>query len=296
MRHRTTTLISTAIVVLALLNVCHFYLPPHDASRSGYTQSFRAASVARRAGHVVERVPNHQSYVVGEVSTTVSRFSYGAYSTAVPPTNSLFWTLWADNAQLANASLSTAFVTALRARSLPRPAYEAWQWSDAFYCAHSATLYALASGRAERAGDSALASFLAEKHRWYVSYNGVFDVNGSLAHGGVSEPSRVIAQYVAFETAVALHLHPVYTVIVMMPCEWLWAWLTRQLASEMRPSDMYWSWVEYNMDTAPAFASANFLDAYMNAHRNVVDPDVAHALYSTAMAFEIDNFNDIRIK
>lgn len=229
-------------------------------------------------------------------------FSWDPYSTTEPPPDSLFWKLWRSNFGLASNALSTRFVEGVRTGDLSREVYTAWSQSDAFYCAQSALFYKLASDRAYGEHDEVLGRFLRKKYEWFKSYNDFFyngsyetngnesDVNGNAVD---AVPSRVILEYVSFQHWVVLKFHPVYTLIVMLPCEWLWAWLTQKLSTKVDASNEYIDWIRYNTDASSAFASANFIHNFMKSHDNIIVPSIADELYRTAIIFEIDNFNDI---
>lgn len=255
-----------------------------------------------KAGGVIKFGDGEQGKYARTSFITHVLFSWTPYSTTEPPPHSLFWKLWRSNFGLARNALSTRFVEGVRTGELPREVYLRWSQSDAFYCAQSASFYKLASERAYGEHEEALGRFLQKKYEWYESYNNFFhndsygtNRNESVMSGdaAVPVPSRVILEYVSFQHWVVLKFHPVYTLIVMLPCEWLWAWLTQKLYTEVDASNEYMDWIRYNTDATSAFASANFIHSYMKSHENIIVPSIADELYRTATVFEIDNFNDI---
>lgn len=239
-------------------------------------------------------------------------FNWFPYPLTTPPAHSLFWMLWNQNVDIAQRAFSSKFIQGVQSATLPISLYISWTRSDAFYCAQSARFYKMASKRAFAENNFQLAHFLAKKYHWYLSYNLFFEspfVNMHENrtrhhyghHNGVAwnenvVPSRVILEYVSFQHWVVQTFPPIYTLIVTLPCEWIWPWLTIKLADQVNQTNPYFFWFLYNQDTSAAFATGNFLWHYLHTHPSVtINFDVANDLYRTATTFEIDNFNDLQI-
>ena len=77
----------------------------------------------------------------------------------------------------------------------------------------------------------------------------------------------------------------------MIPCEYLWAWLARQLPTPS-PSNLYAAWINENNDPTGAYKMGNYLDTYMAANPGVVDQQDAISIYAAAMNYELQNFAD----
>lgn len=228
--------------------------------------------------------------------------SWDEYTTTPPRQGALFWRLWAANRDLAKQSVNTTFISSIRNGSLSPDAYGGWTISDAYYCFHSARSYQLARRRAAasaREGDAALAEFLALKAAWYREYNEYFRRQWHLQSPDCIEGTLTINSYARLERDVAARLDPVYTLVVMLPCEWLWAWLVAQVRKGRGPEntigwhELYDEWLDNNEDTAPAFAMGNFLQRMVDSRPGAVNDDMAMKLYRQAMQYEVDNFNAV---
>lgn len=303
-RSQVNLVVFTGAVVIVLCCI-RLFLCSHEFSQGKGIVSKDTYVVGRNFVKYegVKQFGNERQYQDGRTSfVTRVPFAWDPYATTRPAPDSLFWKLWKSSFWVASQALSSRFVEGVRTGTLSKKDYTVWSQSDSYYCAQSASFYKLASDRAYGLNDYALGRFLQKKHEWYKAYNEVFYEGVDDSNRNESQvipspvmpvPSRVILEYVSFQHWVVLKFHPVYTLIVMLPCEWLWAWLTQMLITEVDSSNEFLPWIRYNTDATPAFASANFIDSFMMSHGDIIFPSVADELYRTATAFEIDNFNDI---
>ncbi len=205
-------------------------------------------------------------------------------STDPPPQDSLFFKMWNANAGIANQSLNTDFVQGIKNGNLDPIKYGAFNVTDAYYCYEGAQDYLNAESQAT---DPTLKAFLFKKYESYNKYNQTFTTVWHLrdASGIVPLPSTLA--YANFEGDVASHQLPIYTLITMIPCEYLWYWLANQLAPPA-PGNIYAPWITGNDYPDGAYAMGNFIATYQQSHN--IDENLAMSLYSQAMNYELQNF------
>lgn len=203
-----------------------------------------------------------------------------------PPASSLFWTMWNASVSTAQDALGTEFIQGIAAGNLDPVRYGGFNVNDAYYCFNGADDYLSASNRAS---DSGLESFLRAKYESYLKYNETFPTTWRVQNGDSVIPYPACALYSLYERLIAVVSPPIYSVIVMIPCEYLWAWLAAQLAPP-DPSNLYAPWITENNDPSGAYKMGNYLDTYMAANPGVVDQDDAVAVFRQAMTFELENF------
>ena len=58
---------------------------------------------------------------------------------------------------------------------------------------------------------------------------------------------------------------PVYTLIVMLPCEYLWGWLAEQMLPTTK-GNLYNFWITDNNSSKGAFTIGNFMHEYNKHH------------------------------
>lgn len=207
-----------------------------------------------------------------------------------PPKSALFWRLWEQCYAIAQKALATDFIQSIKAGTLDPVVYGGFNVSDAYYCFKGAEAYQLAASRAK---DIVLDAFLTKKHESYDSYNQTFPKVWHIRDAEGVVPNEVIEQYAAFEGKVAKQADPIYCLIVMLPCEYLWAWLGAEL-SPPEKGNLYAPWIKGNNYPSGAYAMGNFLEAYQKQHP--VDEALALEYYQQAMEFECQNFAIATVK
>ena len=205
-------------------------------------------------------------------------------STDSPPQDSLFWQMWNACTAIANQTLETPFIMGIKNGTLDPVIYGGFNVSDAYYCFHGAEDYLAAESRAT---DETLKAFLMKKYQSYHTYNETFPTIWHIKDANGIVPSEACKNYSAFETNVAANEDPIYCLITMLPCEYLWAWLGAQL-SPATPGNLYAPWIKENNYPDGAYAMGNFLNTYQQSH--TVDENKATQLYTQAMKFEQQNF------
>lgn len=206
-------------------------------------------------------------------------------STDKPPKNSLFWKMWDACTSTAQKALETKFIQGIKEGDLDPVDYGGFNVSDAYYCFEGAQDYLVAESRAT---DKTLKNFLYKKYQSYQKYNKTFPKIWHIRNAEGVVPSETCRKYSAFESMVASHEEPIYSLIVMLPCEYLWAWLAEQIKQHATKKNLYADWITENDDPSGAYAMGNFLYKYHQSHS--IDEDKAIKLYSKAMNFEQQNF------
>ncbi len=207
-------------------------------------------------------------------------------STAPPPPDSLFWKMWNVCTSIATKALNTNFIQGIKEGTLDPVTFGGFNVNDAYYCFNGAQDYFTAQSRTTH---PTLKAFLLKKYNSYQNYNDTFPKVWHIKNAEAVVPNDVCKQYSDFESHVALYEAPIYTLIVMIPCEYLWAWLGAQL-SPPSPGNLYASWINDNNYPDGAYAMGNFLDAYQKTHP--VNETLAKKLYTQAMTYEYKNFQN----
>lgn len=201
-----------------------------------------------------------------------------------PPADSLFWKMWNTCKNIAENTLNTAFIQGIKTGTLDPVKYGGFNVSDAYYCFKGAQDYLTAANRATH---PTLKAFLLKKHNSYQKYNDTFPDTWHIKDANGIVPSTVCKQYSDFESSVATNEAPIYTLITMLPCEYLWAWLGNEL-SPPADGNLYAAWITGNDYPDGAYTMGNFIENYRKA--NPIDKAKALQLYTQAMTFEYENF------
>lgn len=205
--------------------------------------------------------------------------------TTRPPPDSLFWMMWDQVGSIACDTLTLPFLQGIRNGTLDPNKYGGYNVADAYYCFKGADAYKVAISHTE--WESPLRAFLGKKYISYKKYNDTFPDTWHVSSAAAVTPPRITKEYAAYEDSVARRLPPIYALIVMLPCEYLWAWLASEMAPA-KPGNVYAGWIKDNMDPSGAYAMGNFLHTYME--RNRVDRRLAIEVYRKATYYEYANF------
>ncbi len=213
-------------------------------------------------------------------------------NTESPSADSLFWKMWhAGGERIAQQALDTTFLQGIKHGNLNPTQYGAFNVSDFYYCFHGASDYGTA---AHRTTNKILKDYLLKKQQSYNKYNQSACTTWNLTGPQSVAPTPTALGYSKFEQSVAngsgfegTVKDPIFTLIVMLPCEYLWAWLASQLAPS-EPGNIYASWITSNNYPDGAYAMGNFLQDYLS--KNSINEGLATAVYLTAMEYEYSNF------
>jgi thiaminase/transcriptional activator TenA len=213
-----------------------------------------------------------------------NKIKIAGLSTDPPPPNALFWRLWHGCAAIADQALETNFIQGIASGRLDPIKYGAFNVLDAYYCYNGAGSYLAAESRAEH---PTLKAFLLEKYNSYQKYNEAFTQIWHIRDANGVIPNNVSKNYVQFEADVASHQDPIYCLIVMIPCEYLWYWLSDKLYPPAS-NNLYSFWINENHYPDGAYAMGNFLESYRAEYP--IDDDKALEVYSKATTYEQQNF------
>lgn len=205
-------------------------------------------------------------------------------STSSPHEDSLFWKMWNMCTDIAEHVLQTDFIQGIKKGTLDPVVYGSFNISDAYYCFHGSEDYLKA---ATKASHPTLQAFLSKKHSSYQQYNETFPKVWRVKDADGIVPSETCKRYSDFESHLASLEDPIYALIAMIPCEYLWAWLGTQL-SPPTAGNLYAPWINGNNSPDGAYAMGNFIESYRQEYP--IDETLAITLYTQAMNFEYENF------
>jgi len=175
--------------------------------------------------------------------------------------------MWRASTATAQAALQTGFIQGFGAGTLAPVTYGGFNVNDAYYCFNGADDY---QGAAARATDPGLQAFLTAKYQSYQQYNETFPTLWRVRDASGLAPYTACILYSLYEGIIAAAAPAIYALIVMIPCEYLWAWIASQLPSPP-PSNLYGPWITENNDPSGAYKMGNYLDTYMAANPGMVD-------------------------
>jgi len=213
-------------------------------------------------------------------------------STDPPPPGALFWKLWDANLETAQKALHTEYIQGIKHGNLDPVTFGSAMVNDAYYCFRGRETYSIAAQRDNVYNDKTLNGYLQSKAESYTRYNEEFRKTWHLKSAESITPNKVTFEYAGYEREIATTEEPIYTLIVNLPCQYLWAWLAKQLNEdpEKLEQNMYDFWIQGNKKPSGAYKIGNFINNYMEKHPGAVDEDKAMEIYTKAMIYELQHF------
>ncbi len=203
-----------------------------------------------------------------------------------PPPESLFWKLWNSSKSIAEDVMKTDLIQGLKNGNLDPVKFGAFNVSDAYYCFKQTDCFKLAERRAK---NSVLKAFLSQKIEGYEEYNEMFHKTWFLKDAGSIIPPLICEEYSDFEITISSQEDPIYTLILMLPCEYLWPWISQELLP-LETENIYGNWVRGNLIPEISYTVGNFLDLYQKTNPDSIDEHKAIEIYKKAMMYEYRYF------
>jgi thiaminase/transcriptional activator TenA len=152
-------------------------------------------------------------------------------------------TLWAENQNLAIASLNSSFVQGIADGTLPKAAFSYYVGQDAFFLEAFARAYSIAAAKAPDWQSfqifHTLAGGVLEELNLHQTYADAWDVDLKSVI-----PGAATRRYTDFLLATAWSQDVGVTTCAMLPCMKLYAFLGQSLANDGIPAHDYADWIQ----------------------------------------------------
>lgn len=205
-----------------------------------------------------------------------------------PPADSFFFKAFNYNARVANATLNTKFIQGIKNGNLIPDNYGALTVLDTYYCYNGAKSFDIALKNVNPTTEAELHSLIKELGTSYTAYNKYFLDVWHIPNADSVIPNQVCIDYVKHERDTATTLHPIYTLVSMLPCYYLWYWISDQLYAYRR-NNLYSYWIEGCHSANSAYVIGNFLHNWQQARKSF-NEQKAMEIYTASMQYEYRNF------
>ncbi len=201
-------------------------------------------------------------------------------------------TLWKSALPIAEEAYQTDLMQGMLHNSLSADSYAPFNLQDMAYIYHSIENWELLRIHAVAVGDDDIQLFAESRRDRYKGYlNDMmkgWHMIGDIKSSVTLTPA--VKQYIGFQHTVFKNpnLPLLYSLIVLMPCERLWAWIAKQLYPNMTDKYCYYFWANGNKDSSGKVEKmANTM--YLEDHAQI-DLNRAIELYTIAMTCEREFF------
>lgn len=213
-----------------------------------------------------------------------------------PSQDSFFFKAFNDSIDIANNVVKTKYLTAMKQGTLNPQDFGCLTVQDAYYCYRAAETLTSLLCKIDKDKDPELYDLANSKCVGYIEYNTTFFKDWHLSTSSCITPTENFRSYAEHEHNVMCAYAPIYTLVAMLPCYYLWPWFGKQIkqSSDYKPG-VYESWFDGCWDGDTYFDSAydvgNFIEEWKNKGKEF-DEKTAMEIYKTSMNHELAVFND----
>ncbi|MBR1693707.1 MAG: hypothetical protein IJ711_13190 [Lachnospiraceae bacterium] len=216
--------------------------------------------------------------------------------TAKPPEDSFFFRVFEKNLDVANAVIDTKYLQAMKHGVLNPQDYGCLTVLDSYYCYRAAdTLLSLLSEIDDKEYPD-LKRLVEVQYEGYEEYNSTFFRDWHIRTADSVNPTDTMMAYAEHEHHVMCAYPPIYTLVAMLPCYYLWPWFSQKIeeSSDYEPG-VYKDWFEGNYSGEDSYDSAyeigNFIDAWQKDGKEF-DESLAGEIFSKSMNYELAAFTE----
>lgn len=224
----------------------------------------------------------------GKTGISARRMSHSYASDGVAERNatveSLSTRLWHNAQDLAEAALASDYIQGIQSGLLNPNYYGQYSVQDVVYCHNGVVDWQAVARRAQRPEVKQFAQARVKSWQAYAAE--------TYGDWHISDPTAVslssAAQtYADFESEVCRTYDPLYAVVVMIPCDRLWYWLSNQIKPNGASPNAYQFWIDGNSGSDNGAAK---MEAVVDDHATAIDEAKALHVYRTAMLGEVNFF------
>ena len=207
-----------------------------------------------------------------------------------PDKDSFLYKAFQKNLQFAQKSLGSSYMQGIKNASLNPDRYGAFMIQDAFYCIEGVKTLEIASLKADRYPE--IKKVIDQVYRFYKDYvDTVILPNWTIKGTDSIEVRNGFKAYCELERKVANEREPIYMLVTLLPCYYLWAWLANQL-KEYENNNIYGKWIRENQEMTPTIILYDAIEAFCRQNPSAFNETEALELFGRAMEYEWNNFTE----
>lgn len=216
---------------------------------------------------------------------------------AEPPSqDSFFFRAFNENIDTANAVVNTQYLQAMKAGKLNPQDFGCLTVQDAYYCYRSAETLNSLLCKIDKEKEAELYELADSLYEGYVDYNQTFFTDWHLHTASSITPTDTFRSYSEHEHYVMCAYEPIYTLVALLPCYYLWPWFGKEIKSSggYTPG-VYKSWFDGCWDGDSYFDSAyvigNFIEEWKSKGKEF-DEELAKQTFKTSINYELAAFTE----
>lgn len=205
---------------------------------------------------------------------------------AMPPDDSFFFRVFQANIQEAEGVLESNYLQAMQRGDLCPSNFGILTVLDAYYCYRAqATLDSLLCV-IDHEKDKDLYLLSRDLDEGYIEYNKTFFDQWHIRTSDSVNPTAAFEEYAEHEHNVMCSYAPIYTLVALLPCYYLWYWFSdKMLKNGMEDTNLYKPWVNDCHSADSAYTVGNFIDQWQKQGKPF-DESLASQIYKKSMQCE----------
>ena len=207
-----------------------------------------------------------------------------------PSPDSFFFRAFAANEDTAQKVLDTNYLQKMKDGILEPDRYGQLTVLDAYYCYRGANSYDTALCQVDPDLDAELHQLMSALAESYHEYNMTFFNDWHIRTAESVNPTAEFEAYAEHEHHVSCAEQPVYTLVAMLPCYYLWYWFTDKMLPEVADDNLYKGWVEGSHSCSTAYRIGNFIESWKQMGKEF-DEQLAMEIYTKSMNCELSVFS-----
>lgn len=213
-----------------------------------------------------------------------------------PSQDSFFFRAFNANIDIANAVIDTQYLQAMKVCKLNPQDFGCLTVQDAYYCYLAADTLRSLLCKIDKEKESELYNLANSQYEGYIDYNKTFLVDWHIHTANCVTPTDTFKAYAEHEHHVMCAYDPIYTLVALLPCYYLWPWFGKKIKeSEGYAPGVYHSWFDgcWADDSYfdSAYAIGNFIEAWKGNGKEF-DEDLAMQIFQTSMKYELAVFSE----
>ena len=207
-----------------------------------------------------------------------------------PKKDSFLYKAFLKNLRFAENSLESGYMQGIKNASLNPDHYGAFMIQDAFYCIEGVKTLEIAIARADC--HPQLKKVLELVYKFYNDYvETVILPNWTIKGTESIKVRNGFKAYCALERQIANEKEPIYMLVTLLPCYYLWAWLANELKA-YENNNVYGRWIRENQEMMPSILLYDTIETFRRENPMEFNETEALELFGRAMECEWCNFKE----
>ncbi len=218
--------------------------------------------------------------------------STSRFASEPPSAESFFFRAFNECIGIANAVVSTDYLQRMKSGILNPQDFGVLTVLDSYYCYRAAETMSGLLCQIDAQQELELHELVSSLLQGYREYNSTFFDDWHIRTSDSVNPTETFRSYAEHEHHIMCSEAPIYTLVAMLPCYYLWPWFADSILSAPDyVRGVYDYWLNCCLGYGSAYRIGNFIDEWQKQGKEF-DEELAMQIYKTSMNFELAAFSE----